>query len=173
MMCNMFSTNGSCSYGAGCQYAHGKEDIRPTVYINIQKKFFLIINFKVPHPKYKTQLCNKFNSPRGCQYGEKCHFRHPDDSDGKIPCELNFSSVSSDSHHRNSSNGNSGKKKNGTKGSLKSPTSSPMRASATSNEENGKKNEKNNKDSLIVRVYIILILFIKLYILETFNVSSL
>jgi hypothetical protein len=68
MMCNMFSTNGSCSYGAGCQYAHGKEEIRPTV----------------PHPKYKTQLCNKFNTPRGCQYGEKCHFRHPDDLEAEL-----------------------------------------------------------------------------------------
>ena len=68
MMCNMFSTNGSCSYGAGCQYAHGKEEIRPTI----------------PHPKYKTQLCNKFNSPRGCQYGEKCHFRHPDDLEAEL-----------------------------------------------------------------------------------------
>uniref|UniRef100_A0AC35F9V7 C3H1-type domain-containing protein n=2 Tax=Panagrolaimus sp. PS1159 TaxID=55785 RepID=A0AC35F9V7_9BILA len=68
MMCNMFSTNGTCSYGAGCQYAHGKEEIRPTV----------------PHPKYKTQLCNKFNTPRGCQYGEKCHFRHPDDLEAEL-----------------------------------------------------------------------------------------
>uniref|UniRef100_A0AC34FS89 C3H1-type domain-containing protein n=1 Tax=Panagrolaimus sp. ES5 TaxID=591445 RepID=A0AC34FS89_9BILA len=68
MLCNMFSTNGSCSYGTGCQYAHGAEEIRPAI----------------PHPKYKTQLCNKFSTSRGCQYGEKCHFRHPDDLEAEL-----------------------------------------------------------------------------------------
>uniref|UniRef100_A0A914ZA84 C3H1-type domain-containing protein n=1 Tax=Panagrolaimus superbus TaxID=310955 RepID=A0A914ZA84_9BILA len=68
MLCNMFSTNGSCSYGLGCQYAHGVEEMRPII----------------PHPKYKTQLCNKFSTSRGCQYGEKCHFRHPDDLEAEL-----------------------------------------------------------------------------------------
>jgi hypothetical protein len=77
MMCNMFLSNGACSYGAGCQYAHGQEEIRPTI----------------PHPKYKTQLCNKFNTDRGCQYGAKCHFRHPDESE---QLKLNSSSQSSE-----------------------------------------------------------------------------
>lgn len=25
---------------------------------------------------YKTRLCNKFNTPEGCRFGEKCHFAH-------------------------------------------------------------------------------------------------
>ena len=24
-------------------------------------------------------MCNKYNSATGCQYGDKCHFRHPND----------------------------------------------------------------------------------------------
>ncbi|XP_021863326.2 zinc finger CCCH domain-containing protein 14-like [Spinacia oleracea] len=26
----------------------------------------------------KTKMCNKFNSPEGCKYGDKCHFSHGD-----------------------------------------------------------------------------------------------
>lgn len=25
---------------------------------------------------YKTRLCNKFSTPEGCRFGEKCHFAH-------------------------------------------------------------------------------------------------
>uniref|UniRef100_A0A914YC65 C3H1-type domain-containing protein n=1 Tax=Panagrolaimus superbus TaxID=310955 RepID=A0A914YC65_9BILA len=129
MMCNMFSTNGSCSYGTGCQYAHSKEEIRPTI----------------SHPKYKTQLCNKFNTPRGCQYGEKCHFRHPDDSEAELRI---------DSRQNNkTSNGNSGKKKNGPKVvDPQSPASvSSMRDSAPTeiSATNGTKKAKNKQGSFI------------------------
>lgn len=29
-----------------------------------------------PTPSAKTRLCNKFNTPEGCKFGEKCHFAH-------------------------------------------------------------------------------------------------
>ncbi|XP_020594140.1 zinc finger CCCH domain-containing protein 14-like, partial [Phalaenopsis equestris] len=29
-----------------------------------------------PTPAAKTRLCNKFNTPEGCKFGEKCHFAH-------------------------------------------------------------------------------------------------
>eukprot|EP00002_Diphylleia_rotans_P001237 TRINITY_DN10695_c0_g1_i1.p1 TRINITY_DN10695_c0_g1~~TRINITY_DN10695_c0_g1_i1.p1 ORF type:complete len:161 (-),score=32.18 TRINITY_DN10695_c0_g1_i1:655-1137(-) len=40
-MCRTFEDTGSCSYGAKCQYAHGKEELR-----SVQR-----------HPKYKTEIC--------------------------------------------------------------------------------------------------------------------
>uniref|UniRef100_A0AC34GX16 C3H1-type domain-containing protein n=1 Tax=Panagrolaimus sp. ES5 TaxID=591445 RepID=A0AC34GX16_9BILA len=130
MMCNMFSTNGSCSYGAGCQYAHSKEEIRPTI----------------SHPKYKTLLCNKFSTPRGCQYGEKCHFRHPDDSEADLR---------TDSRQTKTSNGGggNGKKKNGQKVvDPQSPASvTSMRDSAPTemSATNGNKKEKKKQGNLI------------------------
>ncbi|KAI1694977.1 v-ATPase subunit H domain-containing protein [Ditylenchus destructor] len=33
------------------------------------------------HPKFKTIVCNKYNSPDGCPYGAHCQFRHPEDHD--------------------------------------------------------------------------------------------
>ena len=27
-------------------------------------------------PAVKTRLCNKFNTPEGCKFGDKCHFAH-------------------------------------------------------------------------------------------------
>ena len=29
-----------------------------------------------PPPTVKTRICNKFNTPEGCKFGEKCHFAH-------------------------------------------------------------------------------------------------
>lgn len=31
------------------------------------------------HPKFKTEICNKYDSQNGCPYGEQCQFRHPED----------------------------------------------------------------------------------------------
>ncbi len=25
---------------------------------------------------FKTRLCNRFNTPEGCRFGERCHFAH-------------------------------------------------------------------------------------------------
>ncbi len=39
-LCRSFEETGSCRYGAKCQFAHGREELRP-----VQR-----------HPKYKTEV---------------------------------------------------------------------------------------------------------------------
>ncbi|XVF47514.1 hypothetical protein PTKIN_Ptkin03bG0114900 [Pterospermum kingtungense] len=37
----------------------------------------------LPPPTIKTCLCNKFNTLKGCKFGDKCHFTHCDWELGK------------------------------------------------------------------------------------------
>lgn len=39
-LCKSYTETGNCRYGAKCQFAHGKEEIRPIL----------------RHPKYKTEV---------------------------------------------------------------------------------------------------------------------
>lgn len=59
-LCRPFEESGHCKYGAKCQFAHGKGELRAT-----QR-----------HPKYKTELCRTFHSSGLCPYGRRCHFVH-------------------------------------------------------------------------------------------------
>lgn len=59
-LCRPFEENGKCKYGDKCQFAHGKQELRP-------------LN---RHPKYKTELCRTFHTSGFCPYGPRCHFIH-------------------------------------------------------------------------------------------------
>merc|ERR1712173_322288 len=59
-LCRSFEETGSCRYGAKCQFAHGKAELRPVL----------------RHPKYKTQICKTFYSRGTCPYGRRCRFIH-------------------------------------------------------------------------------------------------
>jgi len=59
-LCKSFTETGSCRYGAKCQFAHGKEEIRPIL----------------RHPKYKTEICKTFHTTGTCPYGIRCRFIH-------------------------------------------------------------------------------------------------
>lgn len=37
----------------------------------------------LPSPSVKTRMCNKYNTPEGCKFGEKCHFAHGERELGK------------------------------------------------------------------------------------------
>uniref|UniRef100_A0A7S2ZB76 C3H1-type domain-containing protein n=2 Tax=Rhodosorus marinus TaxID=101924 RepID=A0A7S2ZB76_9RHOD len=64
-LCNSFTENGSCPYGANCQFAHGGEELRAVT----------------RHPKYKTKLCRNFAERGSCPYGSRCRFIHGDEDD--------------------------------------------------------------------------------------------
>lgn len=59
-LCRSFEETGSCRYGAKCQFAHGKSELRPIL----------------RHPKYKTEICKTFFSSGSCPYGKRCRFIH-------------------------------------------------------------------------------------------------
>jgi len=59
-LCQSWIRTGACRYGAKCQYAHGKEEIRPVI----------------RHPKYKTEICKTFSKTGQCPYGKRCRFIH-------------------------------------------------------------------------------------------------
>jgi butyrate response factor 1 len=72
-LCRSFAETGTCRYGLKCQFAHGKEELRP-----VQR-----------HPKYKTELCKTWASIGTCPYGTRCRFIHPkDDEFGQAFVEL-------------------------------------------------------------------------------------
>ncbi|XP_074379389.1 uncharacterized protein LOC141720708 [Apium graveolens] len=60
-ICQSWEDFGSCRYGAKCQFAHGKEELRPTRFSN--------------KSKLQTQICKSYTSG-SCSYGSKCHFIH-------------------------------------------------------------------------------------------------
>jgi len=59
-LCQSWIGTGTCRYGAKCQYAHGKDELRPIL----------------RHPKYKTEVCKTFSTSGQCPYGNRCRFVH-------------------------------------------------------------------------------------------------
>jgi len=59
-LCRSFVETGACRYGFKCQFAHGKNELRPVL----------------RHPKYKTEICKTFHSTGTCPYGIRCRFIH-------------------------------------------------------------------------------------------------
>jgi butyrate response factor 1 len=59
-LCQSWIGTGTCRYGAKCQYAHGKDELRPII----------------RHPKYKTEICKTFSTSGQCPYGNRCRFVH-------------------------------------------------------------------------------------------------
>ena len=62
-MCRAWEKDGKCRYGGGCQFAHGKTELREV------KK----------HPRFKTVTCWAFATSGVCAYGEKCQFIHSEE----------------------------------------------------------------------------------------------
>eukprot|EP00005_Dracoamoeba_jomungandri_P014264 CAMPEP_0174264646 /NCGR_PEP_ID=MMETSP0439-20130205/23267_1 /TAXON_ID=0 /ORGANISM="Stereomyxa ramosa, Strain Chinc5" /LENGTH=405 /DNA_ID=CAMNT_0015350635 /DNA_START=106 /DNA_END=1323 /DNA_ORIENTATION=+ len=59
-LCRSFVETGVCRYGAKCQFAHGRPELRPVL----------------RHPKYKTEICKTFHTIGTCPYGTRCRFIH-------------------------------------------------------------------------------------------------
>jgi len=59
-LCLSWAETGACRYGGKCQFAHGKQELRPVL----------------RHPKYKTEVCKTFSNTGHCPYGKRCRFVH-------------------------------------------------------------------------------------------------
>jgi len=59
-LCQSWGESGTCRYGSKCQFAHGKQELRPVL----------------RHPKYKTEICKTFHNTGTCPYGKRCRFVH-------------------------------------------------------------------------------------------------
>jgi hypothetical protein len=67
-LCRSFEETGTCRYGAKCQFAHGKDELRPVL----------------RHPKYKTEICRTFHNSGSCPYGKRCRFIHLSADEGNL-----------------------------------------------------------------------------------------
>jgi len=67
-LCRSFVETGACRYGFKCQFAHGKNELRPVL----------------RHPKYKTEICKTFHSTGTCPYGIRCRFIHTKPTDQEL-----------------------------------------------------------------------------------------
>ncbi|GMJ07118.1 hypothetical protein like AT5G06770 [Hibiscus trionum] len=85
--CTKFFSTSGCPFGESCHFLHfvpggikvvsqmlGSNPALPTASRNtaVPASF---PDGSTP-PAVKTRLCNKFSSPEGCKYGDKCHFAH-------------------------------------------------------------------------------------------------
>lgn len=68
--CRNFREKGFCVYGEQCQFAHGRNELRPDI---------------VKHSKYKTKMCSKFWINGYCAYGPRCNFIHIDEDGAPFP----------------------------------------------------------------------------------------
>jgi hypothetical protein len=64
-LCQSWISTDTCRYGNKCQYAHGKDELRPVI----------------RHPKYKTEICKTFSTTGQCSYGKRCRFVHTQDEE--------------------------------------------------------------------------------------------
>eukprot|EP01018_Ginkgo_biloba_P037848 Gb_08109 [translate_table: standard] len=90
-----FSTSG-CPYGEGCHFLHyvpgginalglaPLATVPSTVMAPTRKQAGPVADPSLTVNGYKTRLCNRFNTPEGCRFGDKCHFAHGE-SDLRAP----------------------------------------------------------------------------------------
>lgn len=83
--CTKFFSTSGCPFGEGCHFLHHVPGGFKAV-----SQMLNLGGAPVPPPRNvapsysdgpatpsgKTKICNKFNSPEGCKYGDKCHFAH-------------------------------------------------------------------------------------------------
>ncbi|GKV12581.1 hypothetical protein SLEP1_g23707 [Rubroshorea leprosula] len=93
--CTKFFSTSGCPFGEGCHFLHyvpggfkaasqmlGTNPALPPVARNsaVPPSF---PDGSSP-PALKTRLCNKYNTPEGCKFGDKCHFAHGEWELGKL-----------------------------------------------------------------------------------------
>ncbi|KAG0488657.1 hypothetical protein HPP92_007468 [Vanilla planifolia] len=86
--CTKFFSTAGCPFGEGCHFLHyvpggyravaqmtnlGNPALVPSVRNPIGQA---PVSDGSASQAAKTRLCNKYNTPEGCKFGEKCHFAH-------------------------------------------------------------------------------------------------
>ncbi|XP_057465521.1 uncharacterized protein LOC130755182 [Actinidia eriantha] len=61
-ICRSWEDSSHCRYGSKCQFAHGKEEVRPSRFPTKNKS--------------EAQTCKSYSSSGTCSYGSKCRFAH-------------------------------------------------------------------------------------------------
>ncbi|XP_057976288.1 uncharacterized protein LOC131163656 [Malania oleifera] len=62
-ICRPWEDFASCRYGSNCQFAHGKEELRPTRFPNKMSRL-------------SEMVCKSYTGTGSCTYGSKCRFVH-------------------------------------------------------------------------------------------------
>ncbi|KAK6945367.1 Zinc finger, CCCH-type [Dillenia turbinata] len=91
--CTKFFSTSGCPFGEGCHFLHyvpgGYNAVAQMT--NLAPLPPVSRNMGPPPPMsngsapsaVKTRICNKFNTPEGCKFGDKCHFAHGERELGK------------------------------------------------------------------------------------------
>ena len=81
-LCKNFLTESGCQYGEKCQFAHGKDELRPVQNIPQQSD---VPQMKNPFTQlqknmmnFKSVKCKNFEKEGQCKYGDRCTFAHGD-----------------------------------------------------------------------------------------------
>ena len=81
-LCKNFLTESGCQYGEKCQFAHGKDELRPVQSIPQQTA---VPQMKNPFTQlqknmmnFKIVKCKNFENEGQCKYGDRCTFAHGD-----------------------------------------------------------------------------------------------
>eukprot|EP00262_Sarcandra_glabra_P020719 TRINITY_DN83_c2_g1_i1.p1 TRINITY_DN83_c2_g1~~TRINITY_DN83_c2_g1_i1.p1 ORF type:complete len:312 (+),score=51.42 TRINITY_DN83_c2_g1_i1:146-1081(+) len=94
--CTKFYSTSGCPFGESCHFLHyvpgGVNPIAHMTAPNQANPAFPPSRFPPPGPTpipngpsaaVKTRICNRFNSPEGCKFGDKCNFAHGESDLGK------------------------------------------------------------------------------------------
>ncbi|KAK6235672.1 hypothetical protein SCA6_011009 [Theobroma cacao] len=85
--CTKFFSTSGCPFGESCHFLHyvpgGIKAVSQMLGSNpalpaASRSSAVLPSFPdgSSPPAVKTRLCNKFNTPEGCKFGDKCHFAH-------------------------------------------------------------------------------------------------
>ncbi|XP_074559372.1 zinc finger CCCH domain-containing protein 14-like [Curcuma longa] len=103
--CTKFFSTAGCPYGEGCHFLHyfpgglqavqqmtnlGNPVMTPPARTSVALPPF---HNGLSAPLVKTRMCNKYNTPEGCKFGERCHFAHSEQELGKPVLPSNEASI--------------------------------------------------------------------------------
>ncbi|KAL0397516.1 UNVERIFIED_CONTAM: Zinc finger CCCH domain-containing protein 31 [Sesamum calycinum] len=88
--CTKFFSTSGCSFGDACHFQHYVPGYSAHAQLaNLGANNAVPVGRNAfndgPAPNMKSKLCNKFNTPEGCRFGDKCHFAHSEMELGMPP----------------------------------------------------------------------------------------